>query len=64
MINTKKLNAYMSSDKNSQEMKNFVQNCVNTLLEQNNTQVASTYQLNFLKDLGLLKNESKNIITS
>lgn len=64
MINTKKLNAYMASDKNSPEMKNFVQNCVNTLLEQNNTQVVSTYQLNFLKDLGLLKNESKNIITS
>lgn len=64
MINTKKLNVYMANDKNSPEMKAFVQNCINTILEQNNSQIISAYQLNFLKDLGLLKTESKNIITS
>jgi hypothetical protein len=58
MINTKKLNAYMMSDKNAPEMKSFVQDAVNRYLETSNTPQNSV-QVAFLKDLGILKTEKK-----
>ena len=57
MINTKKLNAYMMSDKNSPEMKAFVQNAVNDYLCRTDNKPVSSVQTAFLKDLHLLKTE-------
>lgn len=56
MINTKKLNTYMQNDKNSPEMKSFVQDAVQAYLTTGKAGSTSV-QIEFLKDLHLLKTE-------
>lgn len=55
MINTKKLNSFFMSDKNTPEMKNFVRDAVANYMSDNNATNMNTRNTEFLTDLGLLK---------
>lgn len=56
-INVKKLNAYLMSLNNSQEMKSFVQDAVYTFMNQNEDNVMTPVKLAILNDLGLLEEQ-------
>lgn len=60
MINTKKLEAYLSNTITSVEMKAFVSGCVNDYL----AGTGCTRPEEFLSSLGLMKKDKKDLIKS
>ena len=60
MINTKKLEAYLTNEKTSEQMKSFVTDCVNDVLRSNSGTDVPVQQITFLTDLGLIKKVKEN----